>query len=229
MPNLASLADIAGLSDAQYQQAVVAAALGNHLPAAMTTMMEVPVSAPGLTGSFWTTAMPLTIGTDAQMFHAPLSAPMAQRIADKFSWSLPTKRMVDAIHATAATHVPFHAYSENRSAVSTFVTSSQAIEQRRAGRGGLVSDYAKDYVLAKHRDPSRITIYGGWDASGALVQPFATPHDLYYMDYSQMPRFVAQQVRVNGAVMSLADALANATTAPLFSHEGTITGAMLRY
>lgn len=224
-------AAVAALSPAQYERAVVDAAITGNLPASFAQFVPVTVTSQGRTGTFWASPMPLTIGTDAAPFHAPLSAPAAQRIADHYGHSLPTKKMVDAIHAAANVRVPFKSYSSDRQSPRTFVASSDVIEARRAGRTGLVSDYAKDYVLTNSRrsNPARIALYGAWDAQGGLVQPFAVPHGLGYFDYSQHPRFVAGNVLVDGVTTPLASALADPATAALFSDEGPITGAMLRY
>lgn len=224
-------ASVAALSPAQYERAVVDAAITGDLPASFSQFVPVTVTSQGRTGTFWASPMPLSIGTDAAPFHAPLSAPAAQRIADHHGHSLPTKKMVDAIHAAANVRVPFKSYSADRQSPRTFVASSDVIEARRAGRMGLVSDFAKDYVLTNQRrsNPARIALYGGWDAQGGLVQPFAVPHALTYYDYSQHPRFVAGNVLVDGVAMPLATALADPATAHLFSHEGPITGTMLRY
>ena len=50
-----------------------------------------------------------------------------------------------------------------------------------------------------------------------------------HYDYSQQPRFVLNRAVVDGREMTLAAALAESATATLFSDEGVIAGAMLRY
>ena len=227
-------AAVATMTAAQYERAVLDAALAGNVPSgivAPSQFVPVTTASGGRTGTFWCATMPLCVGTDAAPFHAPVSAPTAQRIADHYGTSLPTRKMVDAIHASAQVRVPFRAYSADRQSPRTFATSSAAIEARRAGRTGLVSDLAKDYVLSNMRrnTPEKCAIYGGWDASGARVQPLSTVHARTYYDYSQQPRFVAGVVLVDGVQRTLAEVLADPATAPLFSDEGTITGAMLRY
>lgn len=218
------------MSSSDYLRAVESALLANATPA---TQRWVPVQtqASGHTGTFFVQALPLVIGTDAEMFHPALPVALAQRVADRLGAMLPTRKMVDLVHAQATVRVPFRAYTSDRSAVPTFVSSSREIEARRAGRTGLVSDYGKDYVLSNWRrnHPDKIAIYGAWDGSGARVQPLAVPHAIGYYDYSQHARLVRRDAVVDGRSVMLADALANPALAPLFSDEGTITGAMLRY
>jgi hypothetical protein len=221
-----------GLSERDYLRAVEAAFLAGQVPASQRAWHPVHTQSGAMTGTFFVQGLPLALGTDAAMFHPAIPVTMAQRIADHLGASLPTRRMVDLIHAQAAAHVPFQAFTANRSSPATFVASSQGIEARRASRSGLISDFAKDYVLSNQRrhDPRRITIYGAWQtAGGAPVQPLATPHALTYYDYSQHARMVRRDVLVNGSSMSLEAALSNPTTAGLFSSEGIITGPMMRY
>lgn len=218
------------MSSTDYLRAVEASLLANATPAAQR-WMPVQTQANGHTGTFFVQALPLVIGTDAEMFHPALPVALAQRVADRLGAMLPTRQMVDLIHAQATARVPFRAYTSNRSSVSTLVASSRDIEARRAGRAGLVSGYGKDYVVTNWRrnHPDKIAIYGAWDGTGARVQPLAVPHAIGYYDYSQHARLVRRDAVVDGRSVALADALANPATAPLFSDEGTITGAMLRY
>lgn len=224
-------ARVASMSSSQYEAAVLAEVLAGHVPELFKTFVPVAVSLGGRSGTFWCTAVPLTVGPDAAPFHAPVSARLAQRVADHLGCFLPTRLMVDAIHAQANTRVPFQSVSADRGLPRTFATSSAAIEQRRAGRGGLVSDYAKDYVLSTQRRNrlDKIAIYGAWRSDGTLVQPLAVPHAIPYYDYSQQPRFIGATVSVDGRAMRLVDALADPSTAPLFSAEGVLTGDLLRY
>ena len=219
-----------GMTEADYLRAVEASLLAVTGPAAQV-WHPVQTQAHGRTGVFYALALPLVLGTDAEMFHPALPVAIAQRVADRLGAMLPTRRMVDLLHAQATVRVPFRAYVTARSAVPTLVASSRDIELRRAGRTGLVSDYGKDYVLTNQRrgQPGKVAIYGAWDASGARVQPLAVPHAVGYYDYSQHARMVRRDGLVDGRSVMLADALANPATAPLFSDEGPLTGAMLRY
>lgn len=231
-PTSGPAAMFSGLSERDYLRAVEAAFVAGQVPASQRVWHPVHTQSGTMRGTFFAQGLPLTLGTDSAMFHAAIPAPLAQRIADRLGASLPTRHMVDLIHAQATAHVPFQSFATNHTSPATFVTSSQGIEARRAGRTGLLSDLGKDYVLSNQRrhDPRRITIYGAWrTAGGAPVQPHATPHSLTYFDYSQHARMVRRDVVVNGVSMSLEAALSNPTTAPLFSSEGTISGPMLRY
>lgn len=220
------------MSEANYLRTVEAAFAQGMVPLSQSVWHPVTVRAGNLTGTFFVQGLPLCLGTDAAMFHPAMPVTMAQRIADRAGASLPTRKMVDAIHEQASGHVAFRAFGSARSAVPTFVESSNGIEARRLGRTGLLSDLGKDYVLSNQRsaDPRRITIYGAWTSpTAAPTQGLATPHALTYYDYSQHARLVRSTVVVNGREVPLAAALTDPATAPLFSAEGPLSRDMLRY
>lgn len=221
---------LAAMTEPQYARFVLDAGLAGRWPAWFAQLVPVRVASGGHTGVFYATPTHLVVlGPDGAPFYAALSAPAAQQIADRHGWSLPTRKMSDDIHEQSTAKVPFRSYSADRAQPRTFAAASSAIAARLVA--GLVSGYAKDYVLTKMRrsTPGKIAIYGAWDSQGTRVQPLAVPHSLRYYDYSQHPRFVGNQVLVDGRSMTLADALADPIYAPLFSSEGTITGTMLRY
>lgn len=222
-------ASLDGLSAHDYLTSVERAILAGNIPASFANYVPVPVTANGMFGTFFASPLPLCVGDEP--FHAPISASVAQRIADARGEFLPTRKMVDAIHAHG-THVPFHSYGADREAVSTYIASSNLINARIAGRTGLICDFAKDYVLSNQRKGKEnlIAIYGAWSGTtGDAVQNLTTPHSLGYFDYSQHARMISAKVLVNGVEMALVDALADRRMAALFSDEGTITGAMLMY
>jgi GH25 family lysozyme M1 (1,4-beta-N-acetylmuramidase) len=215
-------ASLVGLSERDYLHAVEFALTSGRVPASQGTWHAVQTAYGTRRGVFFVQGMPLCCGTDESAFHAAMPVAVAQRIADRIGAALPTRKMVDLIHASATTRIGFQPFSRDRSAVSTFIASSASIEARRAGRGGLVSDFAKDYVVTAMRlaQPDRIAIYGGWESvSSAPVQPLAVPHSLGYYDYSQQARMVRADVTVDGRTMRLVDALADREVFHLFSDE----------
>ena len=221
---------LAAATEPQYARFVLDAALAGRWPSWFAQLVPVQVASGGHAGVFYATPTHLVVlDPNGAPFYAALSAPAAQQVADRHGWSLPTRKMSDDIHVQATVRVPFHAYSADRALPRTFAAASSNAAARLVA--GLASGYSKDYVLTKLRrsTPGKIAIYGAWDSQGTLVQPLAVPHALTYYDYSQHPRFVGNQVLVDGRPMSLAAALADPIYAPLFSSEGTITGTMLRY
>lgn len=220
------------MSSGEYLRAVEDMLRRGMVPASQRQWIPVQTRYGARVGVFFVQGLQLACGTNDNVFHAAVTVGVAQRVADSMGAMLPTRKMVDIIHAQATTRVPFRAFTSDRSSVGTFVASSIAIEDRRAGRGGLVSDYGKDYVITNQRraNPSRIAIYGAWESAGSLpVQPLATPHSLSYYDYSQHARMVRNDVIVDGVGMALSDALERVDTALLFSSEGPIRRELQRY
>lgn len=224
-----------GMSLAERERAIVEAVAAGATPEAFDNYVAVEVSGGGHRGVFWAAPWHLAVGTDADAFHAPLTATSAQRAADALGQALPTRKMAEAIHRSPAfRRLPFRAFppEAGHRSLETYAASSEAIERDRGGSPGPVQGYAKDYVVTPQRRgrESRIAIYGGWDANGRLIQQVeGLPHDLGHVDYSQKPRLVASVVWVDGVEMPLADALASPEYAAVFSDEGPIEPALQRY
>lgn len=202
-------------------------------PASWRELRPVTVRGGGHEVTFYAAPDVVTLGTDSDRFRPALTAGLAQRIADRLGMSLPTATMVDAIHAQADVRVPFRGFSGARDSFATHVASNAAIEQRLAGRSGLISDHSKDYVVGypRRRWPEAIAIYGGWDSQGTRVQPpSGGVHYLGYRDYSQRARLIGRTVLVDGQQRQLAEALADPAIAPLLHREGVVTNpSHLRY
>lgn len=231
----AFLESLRGLDLAAREREIVAAATAGAVPEAFDNYVPVEVSGGGRSGLFWAAPWHLAIGTDADAFHAPLTAASAQRVADALGQALPTRKMARAIHESPAfRRLPFRAFppeSGHRS-LETYAASSAAIERDRRGDPGPVQGYAKDYVVTPQRRgrEGRVAIYGGWDARGSLIQQVeGLPHDLGHVDYSQKPRLVASVVSVDGREMALSEALASPEYAGVFSDEGPIEPELQGY
>jgi hypothetical protein len=96
---------------------------------------------------------------------------------------------------------------------SRFVKHSDAIDLERAGRGGLVRDVGKSYVLTNLLlgdafvkemgimlpGSKRTAIYGWHTAPGSPLQPLtATAHPAIHTDYSQLVTLVSPYVLLDG-------------------------------
>lgn len=224
-------AEIAGMNESDYLDAVLNAALDGSLPPTFQRFVRVDVRSQGKAGTFWLSPMALSIGTDADCFHAPTSSIVAARIAARHGLYFPTSRMIDLARLEpSAVHVPFRSQDDHQG-VDAFTASSAGIERRRAGRVGNVVDYYKTYVISNMRrnDRGKCVIYGAWPALDERTQSRSTRHSLTYFDYSQQATFAWPRVIVDGVEMDLGDALTRSATAHLFSDEGVIAQAMLHY
>ncbi len=149
------------------------------------------------------------VGTDADWARVPLTPMAGQRMADELGCFLPTRRLVDLIHAQSRVRlepVPMYAY---RDSTVTMMQHDLIVEGQRRGRRGLVSGIKKDVVLcsveALKGRVHRVAIYGWHRSDGRPIQPLYTGHVDWYVDYSHGIRFVRRKVRVNGRWMDYTD------------------------
>lgn len=200
-----------------------------------------PVTASGIVnGSLQSTTLYvspdyLAIGSDADFFRMPMSAPLAQQVVDLLQCSMPTRKIVNDIHAAATVKLapfPFSPSTYDIDSVDTFWLSQQAIENQRSGQalGQIVSGIKKDVVvtgeLVNRPAPLRVAIYGWHQLNNQPIQPLSLVHENTYEDYSHGIRLVWNQINVGGIVYSLPQLLGSATLFPLVSDEGSFTSSV---
>jgi hypothetical protein len=168
----------------------------------------------------------LAIGSDEDFVRAPMNPETACRIAEAFGCSLPTRKIVDAIHANATVKLEPRPLTEAREAIATFVQHHQIIEgQRKASTlGELVSGIKKDLVLSNRLEerPNRVAIYGWHYPAGKPIQPLNVSHISWYVDYSHGARLIQREVQIEGRARDLRMVLFSEKWWPLVSDEGAI-------
>jgi hypothetical protein len=130
----------------------------------------------------------IAIGSDSDFVRIPMTPQTAQRIADQFGCTLPTRKMVDAIDRAAEVRVAPHPMTVEREAIGTFVEHNAIIEKQRGDKplGLLVIGTKKDIVLTPRifEKPQRLAIYGWRELNGQPIQPLTIVHWNRYVDYS---------------------------------------------
>ena len=136
------------------------------------------------------------LGTIDEPIRVPLSGPGAQRVADVLGLSLITHGLSDAVWRAAEVKLepdPWGPpYDATMLTVARFVAHNGRIEERRAGRSGLIAGHKKDVIQASPANPGRVVIYGWHRADGHPIQPVYPSmgdapfvgHELSYADYS---------------------------------------------
>jgi len=177
----------------------------------------------------------LAVGSDADYFLAPMTPMTAQRIADRLSCTLPTRKMVDDTYATAAVKlgpspmtpgarmITVPQFAEHNSIVRT-----QRMEQLASRPpGALVAGDKKDIVITARlaTATNKVAIYGWHRTNGVAIQPLYLGHASVWADYSHGVRLVQQQMTVNGETTTVAEVLANPSLAGLLSDEGVVTSS----
>jgi hypothetical protein len=187
-------------------------------------------------GKIWKARLHITpdyfmVGTRRDFARVPITPMAAQQIADHTNTALPTRKIVDLIHAQACVKlepVPLFAHRD-----STVIMRHHdlIIEGQRKGKNGLISGIKKDVVLSS-RDAwkgrsHRVAIYGWHMSDGKPIQPLYTGHVDWYVDYSHGIRLVDRKVKVNGRRMDYLELLNHRTLRGLVTDESG--EMMLRY
>lgn len=168
----------------------------------------------------------LAIGSDRDFVRVPMSPRTAARIADAFGCSLPTRKLVDAVHAEASVKLEPKPLTEDRESARTFARHHALIEEQRAGKplGELISGIKKDIVISNRLEEkaNRVAIYGWHQSDGKPIQPLNVSHVSWYADYSHGVRLVKRSVTVDGKGRDIRHVLYSSDLSGLLSDEGPI-------
>ena len=168
----------------------------------------------------------LSVGSDADFVRVPLTPQTAQRIADAFGCSLPTRKMVEAITRVATVRLRPQPLTQDREAVATFVQHHRLIEEQWGNRPrGLVAGIKKDVVITNRlgERPQRVAIYGWHHPDGRPIQDLTIVHRNGYVDYSHGVRLVRREILVDGRPRDIRHVLIDPVLHPLLSDEGPVT------
>jgi hypothetical protein len=209
--------------------------IGN-VPSFLRRGIPIDVNANGHAGVFW--AMPdyLSIGEDDNFFRTPMCPGTAQKIADLFEASLPTRKMVNDIWKQTTLHVSPKAldWKGPMRSVQYYVDHNDHIQRQLAGRSPAdgVAGHKKDIVIARGRPQGNVAIYGWHQLNGQPIQgpPIQmTGHDASYEDYSHGVRLVASIMEVDGDPWYIHDVLIDDSRHFLLSDEGKFGDGDTRY
>jgi len=175
----------------------------------------------------------LAVGKNEDYFFTPLSPYTAQRLADRFDCTLPTRKMADEIWRAATVKLEPAPIPPGREMVTVpvFVTHNTMVSTQRAAQanahplGVLVAGDKKDVVITSRlvELTNRVAIYGWHKLDGKPIQPLYLGHTAAWVDYSHGIRLVRQQMTVNGEPRKVAEVLADPQLAGLLSDEGVMT------
>jgi hypothetical protein len=224
---------IAGLRGSEREAKILAEIRRGNVPEFLRDLKQVHLSLrrpgrPTLSATIWVMPDYLSVGTDEEFVRVPMTFDGAVRVAGEFGMILPTRKIVDAVHAQSDFRLKPQPMKPGplMSSTAYFVTHNARIEQQLAGRprGELISGHKKDVVLTNRllRRPRRVAIYGWHRLSGEPIQPLSLAHQAAYADYSHGLRLVSAKALVEGVPTSILKALSDPELAPLFSYEGAM-------
>lgn len=178
----------------------------------------------------------LAAGSDDDYILVPLRPTSAQTLADRLGCVLPTKRIVDGIHAQADVKLTPEPMPPGPAMTTfgVFVQHSRLIKTQLASRadyspGKLIAGHKKDVVLSNRltNAPAKVAIYGWHRTNGVPIQPLYTGHTQEWVDYSHGIRLISKVARIEGTNASLEMLLQSPKLHSLVSDEGPL--AFLKY
>lgn len=219
----------------QREHAILGQILEGNMPGFLRQLAPVKLScavASGKTVNATIFVMPeyLSIGSDSDFLRIPMDLHTATAIADRFGFTLPTRKIVDAIyHQSTSRFTPQPLPAGPRMTSTEYYRHHNGmIEDQSRSRafhsGALVAGHKKDVVLTNrlNSNPGRIAIYGWHRETGVPIQPLSTVHGADYADYSHGIRLVAPMAMIEGRLRSVHDILRDAVFAKVLSDEGPI-------
>jgi hypothetical protein len=224
-------ARVASLRREERAHAFVGEILGGNIPDFLRRLRPVETSVAGPLGVpvravLWVMPDYLAVGSDEDFVRVPLGLPEALAVARRFGFTLPTRKIVNAIHEAAEAKVdpkPMPA-GPRMTSVAWLLSHSHAIDGqlRRSPPGSLVSGVKKDVVITPRLAafPGKEAIYGWLRPDGTAIQPLSTVHAEWYADYSHGVRLVSDTVFVDGEARSVFDLLEDPSRVALLSDEG---------
>jgi hypothetical protein len=175
----------------------------------------------------------LAIGSDEDYVRMPMSPLTAQKIADKFDCTLPTRKMVKNIWEQSANKLaplPWGPpYDHSMVSTERYGIHNGRIQKQLDGKdsAALTSGHKKDVVLTNKLFPKnpakRVAIYGWIQLNGMPIQDLnPSSHEDTYADYSHGIRLIANDVIVNGKASRMDKVFADGSVASLVSDEGIL-------
>ncbi len=227
------MAEVAGVSRTVREARIVEEITGGNVPGFLRRFVPIDVTAmiggSPVEATYYVLMDYLCIGRDDDFVRIPMTPLIAQPIADAFECLLPTRKMVDDIHAAAAVKLdpaPISPTTTDITRAATFLRHHEMVEAQRGGQPfALIAGIKKDVVITPRLEtsPGRVAIYGWHYPDGTPIQPLYLGHVDWYVDYSHGIRLVHQRMLVDGVEMSVAEVLADPSLHVLLSDEGVIT------
>jgi hypothetical protein len=229
---------VAHMDERERERAIFRELMAGNIPRFLRNLIPVelhyrPANGKEVSATVFVTPDYLAIGSNHDFLRIPMNLYTAAGVASRMGFSLPTRKIVDAIYSQSAFHFTPEPMVPGPSMRSTdyYRIHNEKIESQSRShlieQGTLVAGDKKDVVLTPRlaANPGKIAIYGWHRATGMPIQPLSTVHGACYADYSHGIRFVSETMLVNGEPHSLYDVLRDEVLSRLLSDEGPIPGA----
>lgn len=178
----------------------------------------------------------LAVGSNTDYLLIPMSAYLAQELADETQTNLPTAKMVDQIYSAASIKLRPQPIPPSPEMITlpVFIRHQQLIRGQCDSLGisagdQLIAGHKKDIILSnkiyeqlRASVPNPVVIYGWHTVDGSPIQPVYNGHGATYADYSHGIRLIQNKVWVNGKPRAMKRILASKKWHSLLSNEGQI-------
>ena len=217
------------------QDNIIKECLSGNIPDFLRTFQPITITTANASITLLVMKDYLSIGSDDDYVRMPMQPLTAQKIADQFDCSLPTKKLVDIIWQNSTNKLnplPWgEPYDSSMMSMSRIPIHNDRINKQFSSSTiakELTSGHKKDIVLTNRLSPNnpkqRVAIYGWIKPDGIPIQGLnPVSHEVQYEDYSHGVRLVFNDVIVNGNLMRLQDVYQDINLAPLVSDEGILT------
>jgi hypothetical protein len=233
-------ARLVGISDDEREAVIQGQLLAGNIPSFLRRLQPVTLRGDSNGGAGETQVtvcvMPdyLALGSDDDYLLIPMRLDTALAVAQRFGFTLPTTKLVDAIYAQSSIHLspqPLPAGPAMRT-TGYYVHHNEIVHDQRVvastKTGVLVSGDKKDLVITNRlwTHLASVAIYGWHRLNGEPIQPLSTVHGWHYADYSHGIRLVSTQILVDSHPQNLYNALEDPRLATVLSSEGVIRQVM---
>ncbi len=222
----------ANMPPAKREQAILREFLRGNVPDYMRHLKPVTmrqfVRGRSFSGTIWVMPDYAAIGSNEDHVRIPMNLYTATKIADALGFTLPTRKMVNAIYQQAVRLNPLP-LDPGRKMTSNdyYLNHNKRIEEqiKTKPKGALLAGHKKDIVISNRllSKPWAIAIYGWHKLNGNPIQPLSTVHSADYADYSHGVRFVSKSMNMNGELRAVYDVLEDRNLWQMLSDEGALT------
>lgn len=203
--------------------------LNGNIPDFLRNFIPITISDKNNTITYLTTSDYLSIGSDNDYVRMPMMPLTAQKIADQYDCTLPTRKMVLDIWKQSEYKLNPLPIPPDKEMMSTnrFYNHNCKIQNQiiNKDKTKLISGHKKDVVLTNKLSPNnpnnRVAIYGWIKQNGVPIQNLnPLSHEINYSDYAHGIRLIANDVVVNGLPTRIQDIFTDTTLSALINDEG---------
>lgn len=226
---------IKNMSFSDREDAILEQLLAGNIPSFMRELVELEANFNDADGNshqvkYWVMPDYLAIGSDSNYCRVPMGPITAQKAANAFGATMPTRKLVDNIYQNAeiklapVTYAPVGNQNER---VEKFIEHNNDIqnqfEQADGEEGELVGGTKKDVVISNkivdQSRPDHVVIYGWHRLNGQPIQPLTNIHVNTYVDYSHGIRFLDSDILIDGDTTTVQEVLKDEQLYKILSDE----------